>query len=98
MPAAFAVAFVAFYGTLGTTEPLHLELLHEEVPSEARATMLSVESLAEQLGEVTSSLTLTRLAASAGIPAAFWVSARVMAAVALVARALPSTGSREYVR
>jgi predicted MFS family arabinose efflux permease len=93
-PAAFAVAFVAFYGTLGTIEPLHLELLHEEVPSEARATMLSVESLAEQLGGVTSSLTLPRLAASAGIPAAFWVSAGVMVAVALVARALPRATAR----
>ena len=71
---AFAVAFVAFYGVLGVIEPLHLELLHEEVPSGARATMLSVESLAEQLGGVTSSLTLTRLAAGAGIPAAFWVA------------------------
>ena len=40
-PAAFAVAFVAFYGILGVIEPLHLELLHEEVPSGARATMLS---------------------------------------------------------
>jgi MFS family permease len=90
-PAAFAVAFVAFYGILGVIEPLHLELLHEEVPSGARATMLSVESLAEQLGGVTSSLTLTRLAAGAGIPAAFWVAAGVMGAVALVARALPRT-------
>jgi hypothetical protein len=75
----------------GEVEPLHLELLHEEVPSGARATMLSVESLAEQLGGVTSSLTLPRLAAGAGIPAAFWVAAGVMGAVAVVARALPGT-------
>jgi hypothetical protein len=75
----------------GVVEPLHLELLHEEVPSGARATMLSVESLAEQLGGVTSSLTLPRLAAGAGIPAAFWVAAGVMGAVAVVARALPGT-------
>jgi hypothetical protein len=43
---------------------------------------------------VSSSLTLPRLAASAGIPAAFWVSSGVMAAVALVARALPRATAR----
>jgi hypothetical protein len=74
---------------MGVIEPLHLELLHESVPSEARATMLSVGSLAEQLGGVASSLTLPRLAAGAGVPAAWWVLTAVLAAVALVARALP---------
>jgi MFS family permease len=96
-PLPFAIAFVGFYATMGVIEPLHLELLHESVPSEVRATMLSVGSLVEQLGGVASSLTLPRLAAGAGIPAAWWVLTGVLAAVALVARALPpvkTPGSR----
>jgi MFS family permease len=94
-PLPFAMAYIAFYGTIGVIDPLHLELVNENVPSEARATMISVSSLAEQVGGVTSSLTLPRLAAGAGIPAAWWVLTGVLAAVALVARALPRTpGSR----
>jgi len=89
-PLPFAFAFIAFYGTMGIVDPLHLELVNERVPSAARATMLSVSSLSEQVGAVTSSLTLPRLAAGAGIPAAWWVLTGVLAAVALVARALPS--------
>jgi hypothetical protein len=95
VPWLFAVAFVAFYASLGVIEPLHQELLHDAVPSDARATMLSASSLSEQLGGVASSLTLPRLAAGSGIGVAFWITAGVLAAVALVARALPSTGSRK---
>jgi hypothetical protein len=91
-PLPFALAFVAFYGAMGVVEPLHLELVNENVPSEARATMLSVSALSEQVGGVTSSLTLPRLAAGAGVPAAWWVLTGVLTAVALVARALPARG------
>jgi hypothetical protein len=89
----FALAFIAFYGAMGVVEPLHLELVNENAPSEARATMLSVSALSEQVGAVASSLTLPRLAAGAGVPAAWWVLTGVLAAVALVARALPRGGS-----
>jgi MFS family permease len=88
-PWSFAVVFVAFYGAMGVVDPLHQELLHDAVPSDARATMLSASSLGEQLGGVTSSLTLPRLAAGEGIPVAFWVVSAVLAAVAAVVRALP---------
>jgi MFS family permease len=91
VPWAFAVAFVCFYGAMGVVDPLHQELLHDAVPSDARATMLSAGSLSEQLGGVASSLTLPRLAAGAGIPVAFWVLTGVLAAVAVVVRALPLT-------
>jgi hypothetical protein len=90
-PWTFAIAFVGFYGTMGLIEPVHYELLHESIPTEARATMLSVGALAEQLGGVASSLTLPRLAAGAGIPAAWWILTGVLLAVALVARALPKS-------
>jgi MFS family permease len=90
-PWSFAIPFVAFYGSLGVIEPLHQELLHENVPSDARATLLSAASLSEQLGGVASGLTLPRLAAGAGIPAAFWVCAGVMTAVGLIVRLLPAT-------
>jgi MFS family permease len=94
-PLPFAFAFIAFYGLIGIIDPLHLELVNENVPGEARATMLSVSSLAEQVGGVTSSLTLPRLAAGAGVPAAWWVVTGVLGAVALVARALPQPQASE---
>jgi hypothetical protein len=93
-PWTFTIAFVGFYGTMGLIEPVHYELLHESIPTEVRATMLSVGAPAEQLGGVASSLTLPRLAAGAGIPAAWWILTGVLLAVALVARALPKSRRR----
>jgi hypothetical protein len=90
-PGLFAVAFIAFYATLGVIEPLHQELLHQAVPGDARATLLSASGLAEQLGGVASGLTLPRLAAGAGIPVAFHAVGGVLVVAAALVRALPRT-------
>jgi MFS family permease len=76
---ALAVAaFIAVYTAGAMRGVVAAELLHERVPSTHRATMVSVQSLSEQLGNVIASLMLTRVAASAGIPAAWLIGAGLL--------------------
>lgn len=95
MADAFAVAapaFVVLYGVGATQQVLLAELLHDRVPADRRATMVSVQSLCMQTGNVIAALTLTRVAAAAGIPAAWTVGAVLLLVpsglLALVARAM----------
>lgn len=78
-----ASAFLTIYVWTGAASPLHAELLHERVPGEQRATMLSVDSLARMAGGLVAGLTLPRLADRAGIPAAWLLAAGLLAASAL---------------
>jgi hypothetical protein len=88
-PLMFVVLYVLVYAAGGVAEPLHLELLHESVGAKARATVLSAESLATQLGGAVANLGLSRLADGRGIGAAWAVAAAALFAAALVARAVP---------
>jgi MFS family permease len=82
------VAFIAVYTTGAVRGVVEAELLHERVPSSHRATMVSVQSLSEQVGNVIAGLTLTRVAATAGIPAAWLVGAGLLVIAAALLHAV----------
>jgi MFS family permease len=84
-----AALYVGLYATLAANVPLRGELLHEAVPDRQRATMVSAQSLALQLGGVGSGLSLPRLAAQAGVPAAWLVGAVLFGIAALITGAVP---------
>lgn len=77
-----ASAYLGVYVWTGAKGPLHAELLHERVPGERRATMLSIGSLAMMAGGLLAGLTLPRLADAAGIPAAWLMAAALLSASA----------------
>ena len=74
-----AVAYVVMYALLGLGGPLASDLTHRAVPSEQRATILSVQSLTLQLSGVVAGLSLGVLAENATFVAAFGVAAAVLA-------------------
>lgn len=76
--AAAAAAFIAVYAARALGDVAEAEALHERVPSSRRATMVSVQSLAQQLGNVIASLGLTRVAAAQSIPFAWGVGAALL--------------------
>jgi hypothetical protein len=78
-----AVGFVLAYVLAGVPGPLAMEVLHERVDAARRATLVSIDSLALQLGVLGGSLTVPRLASHAGYQYG-WLAA----AVALVAAAV----------
>ena len=55
-------------------------MLHDRVPADRRATMVSVQSLTQQIGNVIASITEAWVAAAAGIPTAWLLGAVVLAA------------------
>ena len=79
-PLAFVALYLATYLIFGFAEPMHAELLNEAVGSEARATLISGESLATQGGALVANLTVGALAASEGTATA-WAVAGVLLAV-----------------
>ncbi|HEX6256439.1 MAG TPA: MFS transporter [Euzebyales bacterium] len=86
--AVAVAAFVAVYTTGAMRSVVEAELLHDRVPSSHRATMVSVQSLSEQLGNVIAGLTLTRVAAAAGIPAAWLIGAGLLVLAAVLVLAI----------
>jgi len=88
---AVAVAgYIAFYLVLAVGSPLLDELTHRSVGSAERATMLSVRSMALQLGALGSSLLLGALAASTSMLLAFGVAAGVLAVGSLTMVRMPA--------
>lgn len=83
-----AVALLVFYCLLAASDVLRNELLHEWVPSSRRATMVSVRSLAAQLGNVVASLLVARIAGATSIPVGWIIGA---AAVAIGAAVMAAT-------
>ena len=69
-----ATLFVAVYVAIGAAGPLHNEMLHGQVSSEQRSTILSLDSLALQLGALVGTLILPAVAESAGIPVAWTIA------------------------
>jgi MFS transporter, DHA1 family, tetracycline resistance protein len=84
----FAVVYLLAYLALGVAEPMHFELLNEAVGSEARATLISAESLATQSGSLTANLGVGALATAHGAGTA-WLIAGAFLAVAVLAVARP---------
>jgi MFS family permease len=91
--ATAATAFVGLYMIGATRSVAESELLHERVPASHRATMVSVQSLAQQSGGVIASLGLTRFAAAAGIPAAWGVGAALLVLAAALLLLIQDTRS-----
>ncbi|BCB79856.1 hypothetical protein Pflav_062660 [Phytohabitans flavus] len=72
-----AVAYLGAYVLSGPGGPLASEALHERVSERERATLISVASLALQLGGFTGSLAISWLAASAGFVYG-WLAAAIV--------------------
>jgi MFS family permease len=86
---AFIALYLATYLSYGLVEPMHVELLNEAVGSEARATLISGESLAAQGGSLVANLSVGALAAAEGTATAWAVAGALLAVTGvLVARPL----------
>lgn len=81
-------AFVALYFVLGATGPLLAGLLHDRIDSAHRSTVLSVESLAMQLGGISASLLLGGLVTATGILAGYVLSALAFLVGAVLLRGI----------
>ena len=86
--ALFVALYLLTYLSYGFVEPMHAELLNEAVGPDARATVISGESLAAQGGALVANLTVGALAAAEGTGTA-WVVAGALLAVAGVLLAAP---------
>ena len=72
-------AYLLFYIFVGLVGPIHQTLLHGQVTSVERSTMLSADSLALQAGGLVGILGSTRIADAAGLPVAWFVVAGLTA-------------------
>ena len=82
--------FAVFYVSNAAAWPLWKDVLHSRVAAGQRATALSASSLALQVGGLTASLLVLRLADAVGTSAGFWVAAGALVVVALVSLGLRS--------
>jgi Major Facilitator Superfamily len=89
-PLALGCLFAVFYVTNATAWPLWKQVLHGRVAAGQRATALSASSLALQVGGLTASLLVLRLADAAGTRTGFLVAAAALLLVALVSLGLRS--------
>jgi MFS family permease len=96
-PLAFVALYLATYLSYGLVEPMHVELLNEAVGSEARATLISGESLAAQGGALVANLSVGALAAAEGTATA-WAVGGVLLAVTGLAVANPLRRGLEQKR
>ena len=77
--AAFVALYFVTYLSYGLIEPMHAELLNETVGSDARATLISGESLAAQGGALVANLTVGALAHTEGTATAWAVAGALLA-------------------
>ena len=94
MAPAFVALYLPTYLSYGLIEPMHAELLNEEVGPDARATLISGESPASQGGALVANLSVGALAAADGTTAA-WAAAGAMLAVTGVLVAAPLRRARD---
>jgi MFS family permease len=87
-PAAFAVIYLLAYLAMGLSDPLHFELLNEEVGPTARATLISAEALAAQGGALVANLGVGVLASAHG-PGLAWAIAGSLLTLTTLAVAAP---------
>jgi hypothetical protein len=81
------VYLLAYFG-MGLSDPMHVELLNEDVGPTARATLISAEALAAQCGALVANLAVGALASTHG-PALAWGIAGSLLTVTTLAVALP---------
>jgi hypothetical protein len=86
--ALFVALYLLTYLSYGLVEPMHAELLNDAVGSDARATLISGESLAAQGGALVANLTVGALAAAEGTATA-WALAGALLALTGVLVAVP---------
>lgn len=85
--AGFVVLYLATYLSYGFVEPMHVELLNEAVGSDARATLISGESLAAQGGALVANLSVGALAAAEGTATAWAAAGALLALTGLLVAA-----------
>lgn len=76
-------AYVAIYVFVGILGPLHNDLLHRQVSSEERSTMLSANSLGSQVGGVIGTVGIASIAAAASITVGWVIAAGIASAASL---------------
>jgi hypothetical protein len=86
-PLAFVAIYLATYLSYGFVEPMHVELLNDAVSSEARATLISAESLAAQGGAFVANLSVGALAAAEGTATAWAVAGALLAVTGVLVAA-----------
>jgi hypothetical protein len=86
-PLAFVAIYLATYLSYGFVEPMHVELLNDAVGSEARATLISAESLAAQGGAFVANLSVGALAAAEGTATAWAVAGALLAVTGVLVAA-----------
>ena len=86
-PLAFVALYLLTYLSYGFVEPMHVELLNEAVGSEARATLISGESLAAQGGALVANLSVGVLAAAEGTGTAWALAGALLALTGLLVAA-----------
>ena len=82
--AGFVVLYLVTYMSYGFVDPMHIELLNEAVGSDARATLISGESLAVQGGALAANLSVGALAAAEGTATAWAVGGALMALIGVL--------------
>jgi MFS family permease len=87
-PVLFALVYLVAYFAMGLSDPMHFELLNEDVGPTARATLISAEALAAQGGALVANLGVGALAASHG-PGLPWAIAGAFLTLTTLAVALP---------
>ena len=92
-PLGFVALYLATYLSYGFVEPMHVELLNEAVGSEARATLISGESLAAQGGALVANLSVGALAAAEGTATAWAVAGVLLAVTGLLVAGRFAAGS-----
>lgn len=99
-PVGLIAAYLATYGVHGATGPVHYGMVHRAVESAHRATVVSANSLAAQVGGAASGIALGALADATSISTAMFVSAGFLAAAAplyLVGRSTAPTTAEEPI-
>jgi len=94
-PPTLIAGYLAAYWAHGATNPVHYGMVHRATGAAERATVVSANSLAAQLGAAVSGIALGGVADAAGISSAMVLAGLVLAASAplyLTGRARPATG------
>ena len=92
LPGVMGASFVAFYLMLGLNGPVLAGLLHDRVSGDQRTTVLSVESLALQLGGIAASVTVGALVAATSPATGYFVLAVALLLGALLLRGVGGRG------
>lgn len=95
---AAALAYLALYLVIGVNGPLLATLVHDEVSSSARNTVLSLDSLLLQSGGIVASLAVGALVGATGTAAGFAALAAVAAGGALLLGRARASGRAEPAR